>query len=179
MTGRNVDLIELSASAIRALAASDLQVANLYTPVPLSPYFIHPTMVRVWKRRSEQIARSPADLPWITRAVVDTDLDLAVGRAGFHGPADEAGTIELGYEVDPDFRRRGYARAALEWLLERAREEPSIRVVRATISPDNLASKGLVSQYGFVEVGTQIDDEDGLEIIFEVSPGERRRQPAH
>ena len=174
MTGRNVDLIELTPPALRALAAGDLETANLHTSVPLSAYFIRPTMIRVWQRRAQQILDSPADLAWITRAVIDTDLGLAVGRAGFHGPADESGMIELGYEIDPELRRRGYARASLEWLLDQARNEPSIHVVRATISPGNLASRALVWQYGFVDVGTQMDDEDGLEIIFEVSPDARR-----
>jgi len=41
-------------------------------------------------------------------------------------------------------------------------------VVRATISPGNLASRSLVEKYGFVENGEQWDDEDGLEIIYEV-----------
>ncbi|SJM64436.1 hypothetical protein FM101_08585 [Arthrobacter rhombi] len=43
-----------------------------------------------------------------------------------------------------------------------------MHVVRATISPDNHASSSLVEAYGFKEVGEQWDDEDGLEIIFEV-----------
>ena len=76
--------------------------------------------------------------------------------------------VEVGYAVDPAYRRRGYARAALEALLERAAREPGVRTVRATISPGNAASYGLVAQYGFTEVGQQWDDEDGLEIIYEV-----------
>jgi L-amino acid N-acyltransferase YncA len=43
-----------------------------------------------------------------------------------------------------------------------------VRTVRVTISPDNVASYRLASQYGFTEVGQQWDDEDGLEIIYEV-----------
>lgn len=43
-----------------------------------------------------------------------------------------------------------------------------MQTVRATISPDNEASRNLVLQYGFVEVGEQWDGEDGLETIFEV-----------
>jgi len=43
------------------------------------------------------------------------------------------------------------------------------------ISPDNLASRALVSQYGFVEVGEQWDDEDGLETIFEAPARVARR----
>ena len=40
--------------------------------------------------------------------------------------------------------------------------------VRVTIGPDNVASYQLASQYGFTEIGKQWDDEDGLEIIYEV-----------
>jgi hypothetical protein len=57
---------------------------------------------------------------------------------------------------------------ALEALLQRAAREPRVRTVRATISPGNVASYRLAAQYGFTEVGQQWDDEDGLEIIYEV-----------
>jgi [ribosomal protein S5]-alanine N-acetyltransferase len=42
-------------------------------------------------------------------------------------------------------------------------------VVRASIRPDNTASRALVAQFRFVEVGEQWDDEDGLETIFELN----------
>jgi RimJ/RimL family protein N-acetyltransferase len=85
--------------------------------------------------------------------------------------------VEIGYAVDPAYRRRGYARAALEALLQRADHEPQVKTVRVTISPDNAASYALASQYGFVEIGEQWDEEDGLEIIYEVAASrhERRR----
>jgi RimJ/RimL family protein N-acetyltransferase len=77
--------------------------------------------------------------------------------------------VEVGYSVDPVYRRQGYARAALSAMLDRARAEDSVRVVRASIRPDNVASRALVAQFGFIEVGEQWDDEDGLETIFEVN----------
>jgi RimJ/RimL family protein N-acetyltransferase len=81
--------------------------------------------------------------------------------------------VEIGYAVDPAYRRRGYARAALEALLQRAAREPRVHTARVTISPDNVASHQLASQYGFTEVGEQWDDEDGLEIIYEVDAQRR------
>jgi len=66
------------------------------------------------------------------------------------------------------YRRRGYDRAALQALLQRAAREPQIHTARVSIRPDNLASYQLASQYGFVKVGEQWDEEDGLEIIYEV-----------
>ena len=119
--------------------------------------------------RSWQVEEDPASAAWVTGVIWDEQRQLAVGRAGYHGPPDATGTVEIGYAVDPAHRRHGYARAALEALLRRAAHEPRVRTVRVTISPDNTASYQLASQYGFVEVGKQWDDEDGLEIIYEVA----------
>lgn len=119
--------------------------------------------------RSRQVEEDPASAAWVTGVMWDEQRHLAVGRAGYHGPPDPVGMVEIGYAVDPAFRRRGYARAALEALLRRAADEPQVRTVRVTISPDNLASYELASQYGFVEVGQQWDNEDGLEIVYELA----------
>jgi RimJ/RimL family protein N-acetyltransferase len=159
--------VQLSPSILRALADGDLAAANLAAPVPLGCYFISPEWRSTWRRRASQVDDDPTSAVWITRAIVDDDRGIAVGRAGFHGPPDADGMVEVGYEIDPAFRRKGYARAALVALIKWAKEDASIQMIRATVSPDNLASRALVSQYGFVEVGEQWDDEDGLETIFE------------
>ena len=163
-----VRLVELDPAAISALAAGDLAAANRTAPVALTQFFVAPESGSLWRMRSRQLADDPASAGWITRVIVDESSGAVVGRAGYHGPPDAAGMVELGYAVDPAHRRRGYARAALVDLLARAAREPAVRTVRATITPANLASRSLVLQYGFVEVGEQWDDEDGLEIIYEV-----------
>ncbi|MEU7642317.1 GNAT family N-acetyltransferase, partial [Streptomyces sp. NPDC039016] len=96
--------------------------------------------------------------------------------AGFHGPPDEVGMVGIGYSVAPGFRRQGYARSTLIELLRRTAAETAVTTVRATISPDNVASLATISGFGFVEVGEQWDEEDGLELVFEVPA--RRIPPA-
>lgn len=164
-----VELVQLSPTTIHALAAGDLAAANSAAPLPLSPYYVGDECIGVWRRRSTQVEQDPTSAGWITRIIVDAARQIAVGRAGYHGPPDDTGMVEVGYSVDPEFRRRGYARATLVALLDRVAYEPDVRIVRATISPGNVASRRLVQQFGFVEVGEQWDDEDGLETIFEVS----------
>lgn len=164
---RDVRVVHLTAPVFRALADGDLAAANAVSPVPLSAYFAGPDWRGVWRMRYEQVREDPASAAWVTGVVWDERQRVAVGRAGYHGPPDEAGMVEIGYAVDPAHRRRGYARAALEVLLQRAASEPRVHRVRVTISPDNLASYRLASQYGFVEIGEQWDVEDGLEIIYE------------
>ena len=163
-----VRIVHLSAPVFAALADGDLAAADALSPVPLSPAFVDPSWRGVWRMRLEQAREDPASAGWVTGAVWDEDRRLAVGRAGYHGPPDATGTVEIGYAVDPAERRRGYARAALEALLRRAAEEPDVRTVRVSISPGNTASWNLASQYGFVRVGEQWDEEDGLEVVHEV-----------
>ncbi len=169
MTGQRVKIIQLPAAAIDALAATDLTRAIAISGLALTADFIAPAQLSTWRMRSEQLRRAPDDAGWVTGVVWDLDADRAVGRAGFHGPPDESGMVEIGYSIDPALRRRGYARAALAYLIDRAEHDPGVRTVRASISPDNRPSLNLVRQFGFIEVGDQWDEEDGLEIVYEVS----------
>jgi RimJ/RimL family protein N-acetyltransferase len=163
-----VRVVPLGPAVLRALADGDLAAADAAAAVPLSPYLAGPASRGLWRRRLAQVLADPGSAGWITGAVRDGRRGRTVGRAGFHGPPDAAGMVEVGYAIDPAHRRLGYARAALEILLDRAAAEPAVRTVRATISPGNVASRDLVLQYGFVEVGEQWDDEDGREIVYEV-----------
>jgi RimJ/RimL family protein N-acetyltransferase len=55
----------------------------------------------------------------------------------------------------------------LAQLIRRAEGDPRVRVVRASIRPDNVASLGTIAPFGFVRVGEQWDEVDGLEIVYE------------
>ena len=116
--------------------------------------------------RLEQVRLEPTALPWLLRAVVLRETGQAIGHVGFHGPPDEHGAVEIGYRVLPAFRRRGYAREAVEGMWAAAKAAGA-RVLRASVSPDNDASLALVRGAGFVQVGDQLDEIDGLELVFE------------
>jgi ribosomal-protein-alanine N-acetyltransferase len=158
-------------SILHALAAGESASLPLRC---VSPYLAGPDCVGLWQMRSKQTRATPTDLPWITRLMIDPRVTAPVGLAGFHGAPDEAGMVEIGYRVDPALRRLGYARRSLETLLAVAQRHPDVRRIRATLSPDNVASRALVDSYGFVETGEQRDEEDGLETIYEVSASSER-----
>lgn len=161
-------LVRVPAAALDALAVGDLQAAQqvLGDALRLTPFLVSPGCRSVWARRSRQVSQTPADADWVTRLLVAPTGEV-VGRAGFHG-APQDGTVEVGYEVAPEVQRRGHARAALRVLLDVAHREPGVRTVRATIRPDNVASRSLAEAHGFVVAGEQWDDEDGLETIYEL-----------
>ena len=162
--------MQLPPETIASLAAGDLDAANRTSPVPLTPVFVGSDWRRTWRYRAVQVVDDPSSAAWITGVIWAPEVGIAVGRAGFHGPPDDDGMVEVGYAVDPAHRRQGYARAALASLLERAAADPAVRVVRASVSPDNEASLALVASFRFGQVGEQWDEDDGLELVFERPP---------
>jgi RimJ/RimL family protein N-acetyltransferase len=164
-----IELVKLTVPVLEALVDGDLGRASAEAGVALTPHFLEEAWL--WRIRLDDIARDPAAVDWIARAAVDLATGTVIGRVGFHGPPDEHGMVEVGYSVDPDQRRRGYARALLRTALEWAAGEPTVRVVRASISPDNEASLATIRPFGFTHVGEQWDEEDGLELLYERPPG--------
>ena len=164
---RRVHFVRIGPPVLEALLAGDLASARTLAGVPLSEWFLSDEVTWLWRMRLAQIAADPAAADWVARAVVSEPDGVVVGAAGFHGPPDEAGMVEIGYSTDPAFRRRGYARAMVAGLLAWAAAEPAAVTVRASISPDNTASLATIAGFGFTHVGEQWDEEDGLEHRYE------------
>jgi len=160
----SIRFVQLSPAALTALIEGDLAAAGAAAGHPLSEYLVSESWL--WEIRREQIERDPASADWIARAVVAEPEGVVVGHGGFHGPPDENGTVEVAYSVDPAYRRRGYAKAILRALLERADADPAVRMVRASISPLNAGSLATIAGFGFTKAGEQWDQEDGLELVF-------------
>ena len=124
---------------------------------------------RVLRRRLVQLENDPAELIWLIRAMVLRGEREVVGDIGFHGPPDPEGMVEMGYNVAEPWRRRGFATEAALALSSWAAGQPGARRLRASIAPDNAPSLRVAAGLGLVEVGRQIDEEDGEEIVLERS----------
>ncbi len=123
--------------------------------------------------RIHQLQENPRLLPWLMHSIVIRASRIVCGRVGFHSmPGPEyletiaAGGVEMGYEVDPRFRRHGYAKEAAIALMKWAFNTHRQRSFVLSISPTNAASLAMAASLGFQESGSQMDDEDGLELIF-------------
>lgn len=109
--------------------------------------------------------------PWLGRAIVLTEPDgtrHAIGSAGFHAPPDEDGRVEIGYRVEPEYRRQGVAAEVVRALFDWAAREHGVNKFRASVSPGNVPSLAIIKRLGFRQVGVQIDDIDGEELVFEL-----------
>lgn len=113
----------------------------------------------------------PAAQPWLGRAIVLTQPDGTrrfVGTVGFHAPPDADGRVEVGYRVEPQYRRQGVATEVVRAMFDWAAREHGIRRFRASIAPGNVPSRSIVSRLGFRQVGVQMDEIDGEELVFEL-----------
>lgn len=165
--GPGIRLVEMTEPVLAALAEGDTETAGALIGTELGEHFATEEMRWLSRYRLGQLRAVPGRAGWLANVVVDADDGRAVGHAGFHGPPDERRTVEIGYSVVAELRRRGYARATLTELLRRADASPEVAVVRASIRPDNTASLATIAGFGFERVGEQWDDIDGLEHVHE------------
>ena len=129
----------------------------------------------VLRRRLAQMSQDRRAEPWLLRAMVRRDTRTFVGQIGFHGEPginalDTPGAVELGYTVEPEFRRRGFAEEAINGMIAWARAR-SVSSFMVSIGPANGPSLKLAAKLGFTQVAEVIDDEDGPELVFTFPAG--------
>lgn len=84
-----------------------------------------------------------------------------VAAAGYFGPPNERGEVEIGYSVMPQHQNKGYAREIVGALVEIAFSDPRVKCVNARTSPDNRASQRVLEHTGFSCLGP-VDGENLL-----------------
>jgi [ribosomal protein S5]-alanine N-acetyltransferase len=157
-------LVLLPLAALDALAADDPGTAS--TVMGLQVGTLRPGHPQIWAMRAGQIRADASVAPWLVRLTVERATGEVVGDVGLHH-APIGGMVEIGYSVRPEHRRRGIAIEAAAGLFSWAATKPGVTTFRASISPDNVASLGLARRLGFLEVGEQWDEVDGLELVLE------------
>ncbi len=175
-----LELVSMSVAFLEALERDDPAAASREIGAEVPPGMPE-DLANFVRYRLATLRVDPARQPWLGRAMVLDDASGArrvIGTIGVHDAPDEEGPVEIGYRVEPEYRRRGYAMEAVRAMFDWAAERGVHRFI-ASVSPDNEASLALTAPLGFQEVGSQIDEIDGLELVFEASwlPGTGRSRP--
>jgi [ribosomal protein S5]-alanine N-acetyltransferase len=156
---------------LEALLEGDRERASQALDVTLPEGFPRDGGRRFFALRLRQMREDERFQEWCPHAVV---LDgQMIGHAGYHGPPgvnanQNPDAVEIGYTIEEPWRRRGYATAAATELLRRA-EERGVRQFVACTQPDNEPSLAIIRGLGFHQTGEAIDEEDGLELVFELT----------
>ena len=83
----------------------------------------------------------------------ETSPRTLVGAAGYFGPPDTTGTVEIGYSVLPEWQRNGYAREMTCALVKNAFSQSSAGRVIAHTTEENPASIAVLIRCGFSAKG--------------------------
>jgi RimJ/RimL family protein N-acetyltransferase len=155
---------------LEALLEGDRERAERALDLELSDEWPRKGGMKFFALRLRQMREDARFREWCPHAVV---LDgRMIGHAGYHGPPgvnamQRPDAVEIGYTIEAPYRGRGYATAAATELLRRA-EERGIRHFIASSSPDNEPSLAIIRRLGFTQTGEAWDEEDGLELVFEL-----------
>lgn len=96
--------------------------------------------------------------PWL---IIHPATHALIGLAGFKGPPDSAGQIEIGYGIATSFRNHGYASEALAALADFAAAQPGVTAVRAHTLAVHCASARVLEKCGFHQVREVFDEDEG------------------
>jgi ribosomal-protein-alanine N-acetyltransferase len=109
----------------------------------------------------EHLQNAPeADPAWSMQFFVDPATGRLLGSGGFAAPpVDRA--VEIGYEVAPEFRGRGFGTAAARALVDRGVASGEVDHVVAHTLPGPNASTGVLVSLGFEHVADRKDPEVG------------------
>jgi len=143
-------LIPLSAAQLEFLLTRPDQLEaelgfSISRPVLSPPVVRHAIRVK-----QQRLFSSPADeFPWHTYwlMVIPTD-PFGAGLIGFKGIPDQNGMVEIGYGIDPVFRRRGYTTEATRSMVDWALQRPPCLAVTAWTDKDNSASVRVLEKVG-------------------------------
>lgn len=119
--------------------------------------------------RIKDVRENPSHIRWYYRVIVDRESNIVVGSTSFHAAPDERGMIEIGVGIAPEEQGKGFASEAISGMWTWASTEPSVKFLRYSVSPNNVASMKIIENFDFPKVGEQHDEVDGLEYIFESS----------
>jgi [ribosomal protein S5]-alanine N-acetyltransferase len=171
ISAARLDLVSLSADAVEAFLESRRDEAAALIGASVPDGWPDEEDEGFLRLRLAQMREKPEIQQWLVRALVLREEATMAGHGGFHGPPGVHGlasdAVELGYTVFPPYRGRGLATETARALMDWARAQ-GVRSFVASVAPGNDPSLAIVRKLGFVQTGEQWDEEDGLELVFEL-----------
>ncbi len=168
LTTDRLELVPITLPFVEAVLAGDRAGAEALCGAPLPATWPGPDLIaRAFTPSIEAVRADPATRLWgDTLLIARTGRRRVVGSVVFHGrPTD--GVAEVGYGVDDDEQRQGFAtegtRACVEWALT----EPGVTAVTATTFPWHTASLRVIARLGMRPAGNREHPFLGELLVFE------------
>ncbi|MEL6923213.1 MAG: GNAT family N-acetyltransferase [Bacteroidota bacterium] len=109
----------------------------------------------------QKLEGRPPEEYWWLHFVIHKATNQLIGSCGYKGPPCEKGIVEIGYEIAPDFRRRGLATELAIGLVGHAFAHPKVRQIIAHTLSHNNASTKVLQKAGLQKVAELFHNDDG------------------
>jgi ribosomal-protein-alanine N-acetyltransferase len=87
--------------------------------------------------------------------LINKDENIKMGTCGFHLWDREKNKVEIGFELMPQFTRKGFMAEAVEAMIEFAQTKMNANKLIAIVSIDNSQCKRLLEKFGFFIIGKE------------------------
>ncbi len=168
LTTARLELWPINLAFVEAVMAGDRATAEALCGAALPVAWPGSELIaRAFAPSLEAVRADPETRLWGDTLLITRALPRrVVGSVVFHGrPTD--GVAEIGYGVDDDEQRQGYAtegtRACVEWALD----EPGVETVTATTFPWHTASLRVIERLGMRPCGQREHPFLGELLVFE------------
>jgi RimJ/RimL family protein N-acetyltransferase len=150
MKTSNLRLITVERVQVEALLRNKRELAAiLRVTVPDGwPHF--PEAFSLPANESHRPERSPTD--WPGYFFIHLQERALVGNDGFTGGPDDSGAVEIGYEIAPEHRNRGFATEAARAMIAYAFAHEEVRAVIAHTLAGMNASNSVLRKVGMTFV---------------------------
>lgn len=146
LSGKKVTL-----SALTVEMFSQLVSEGIYKNLRTDGRWPTGTIRSIIQKDFEVYKKYPELLIWSVW-VISNNEGYIVGDIGFKGPPDGRGIVEIGYQILPEYRNRGYVSESIQLLCDFAFFK-GVEKIEAEIHVNNHISQRVIQKNGFVEIG--------------------------
>jgi RimJ/RimL family protein N-acetyltransferase len=120
-----------------------VEMLGVYVP----EHWPGPDMVEALPFFVENMEKAPSEPAWDWIAIHRSGQGV-IGGIGFMAGPDKDGVVEVGYDIVPEYRNKGYATEMARSLIAWALQETGIKVVTATCLDANIGSIKVLEKVG-------------------------------
>ncbi len=108
-----------------------------------------------------KLTESEKEKDWWTYFPIHKYDNILIGCVGYKGKPTNDGIVEVGYEIAPNYRNRGFATEMAKGLIENALNDGRVKSIIAHTLGQNNPSTSVLQKCGFEKVEELNDPDEG------------------
>jgi ribosomal-protein-alanine N-acetyltransferase len=159
-----LELVAADVRLARAMASDRDELGRLLA-ARIPPEWPPELMTDALEFLATALERDPGSAGWWAWLLVLKTERVLIGSAGFKGPPEADGRVDIGYSVLDGWQRRGYATETVLALVNWAFADPRVTRIIGETFPHLRPSIGVLEKCGFRFFGTGVGHEGEPEVM--------------